>query len=250
MSTTPKPYTLADFDSPTPDRFLGEMADDRRVLATVEALDAAQARVKELEREVMFAQLNDSQRDRLAAAELRVKELEALMLDGTKMALRNGVLQARAEKAEAEASKLRMEFGVSKALERCRLHDGATLYINTSGQQRRVSCAECLDAQLTESRASEARMREALEELADIVQGVLDDNTRRWPDHLDSFTLQPARAALSTPVSDWLAARDRRVAEAQREACREAARETDRDAEMLIAAVGAAPLVEFKPEGA
>lgn len=62
-------------------------------------------------------------------------------------------------------------------------------------QEERI---EKLEEQLAESQAGAAKQREALDELADIVQGVLDDNTRRWPDHIDSFTLQPARAALAT----------------------------------------------------
>lgn len=51
---------------------------------------------------------------------------------------------------------------------------------------------DAIRADLARAEAQVATLREALDELADIVQGHLDDG-----DKLDSFTLRPARAALA-----------------------------------------------------
>jgi len=53
------------------------------------------------------------------------------------------------------------------------------------------------NAGISDARLAEVeRLEAALRELVDIVQGHLDDG-----DRLDSFTLQPARAALSQPAA-------------------------------------------------
>ena len=68
-----------------------------------------------------------------------------------------------------------------------------------------------------EARASEARMREALA----MAQGHMEGwaQSADADDEATQADLAQIQAALSTPASDWLAARDRRVAEMQREAC-------------------------------
>lgn len=105
-------------------------------------------------------------------------------------------------------------------------------------------------AQYESMQANEARMREALSRLG-----------MKWDPSLFAYLYAPhmvswedqqaARAALSTPVSDWLAARDRRVAEMQREACAQAIENEHRYmAGSHSQTVRATPLVTFKPEGA
>ena len=263
MSTTPKPYTLDDVDGGA---FTWDGDDEvlQRIRATVEALDAAQARVKELE--------SDPNSNLLLCN--RVKELEAersardgLTIDGRSMlmAMRDEKVAAlaRAEKAEAELAEVRHVLD----REYVSRHEFAkTLEERESALAERNFARgdqETAEAALTESRASEARMREALEKLE---SGVWDRLYAEGPlskEYAQSIAKQ-VKDALSAPVSDWLAARDRRVAEVMIHRV-EALRAVPLASADFLAgiervvktlrspptttAVDAAPLVEFKPEG-
>lgn len=204
MSTTPKILTLAHCEDRERRHSLHDNPDVR---ATVEALDAAQARVKELEA------------DRDAARRER---------DEAK------------EHTEAERM-LRMEAKATAGVR----------------QDRDMSVLATLSKELTESRASEARMREALECRHDAAQMETRYDNGVVVDVRCPACAAARKAALSTPVSDWLAARDRRVAETQREACalrmrRWFAAEPGTALDVLsgVGACESTPLVEFKPEGA
>lgn len=177
-------------------------------LATVEALDASRAAFEQLQRDATSAAekyldaINDSEARAQAALALvrrlhslafregsnpdlngdpeadlrkafgtqraRVKELEALMLDGTKMALRNGVLQARAEKAEAELAEVRRvldrkyvsRHDFEKALEE---RESALAERNFARDDQ-----EAAEKSLTEARASEARAQAAQARVVDL----------------------------------------------------------------------------------
>lgn len=79
-----KPYTMDDERVEHIRLHVADDADDARIVATVRALDAAQAenaalkqQLKSAEMRANMAQLDDSKRDELAALKARVAELEA-----------------------------------------------------------------------------------------------------------------------------------------------------------------------------
>lgn len=189
MSTT-KPYTLAGYAA---DRAHGDLDQDA-MRATVEALDAAQKRIAELEAEL--ADAVDYGRGR-HEAERRAEEAEQALATVTR----------ERDEARASAGVLLDAFhGVLEALA-----DSEGILEGITGDARGMAVAQ------------------------------LADNHRA----VTAFT-----AALSSPASDWLAARDRRVAEMQREACAQAIENEHRYmAGSHSQTVRATPLVTFKPEG-
>lgn len=197
-------------------------------------LDAAQARIAELESEGYAGYLVSG----LARATQRIAELERLN-DG--LDDERGRAVVRAEKAEARVKDLESDPNADLLLCRSRVAE-LEAQAKKTWEQGSALIAEA-DAKTDEARASEARMREALEIWS-------KGDTQR----ADIWTI--THAALSTPVSDWLAARDRRVAEMQR--ARVVARYRDLMAHGPTVPgnwsteewLDATPLVEFKPEGA
>lgn len=198
--TAPMPYTLADVDGGA-FTWDGDHEVLQRIRATVEALDAAQKRIAELEAEL--ADAVDYGRGR-HEAERRAEEAEQALATVTR----------ERDEARASAGVLLDAFhGVLEALA-----DSEGILEGITGDARGMAVAQ------------------------------LADNHRA----VTAFT-----AALSSPASDWLAARDRRVAEMQREACARVVdrgvREDNGDTGCSNARFGnevrATPLVTFKPEG-
>jgi hypothetical protein len=238
VSTAPEPYTLADVEriqAAKPEK------DYSQLRATVEALDAAHARVKELEalhddalRQVIFH--NRSTGEALARVEKAEAELgkwPQILRDGQKFIADANEEFAKRKTAEAELGNLR---AISEGYERDYLAVLDELECSDPLTEIRSRAAA-----LAEARASEARMREALVRMVEQGEGCASCGMEGRTGC--GCRQELARAALSAPVSDWLAQRDRRVAEAQRRAC---AFMEDSPVQERVLSV---PLVAFKPEG-
>lgn len=117
-------------------------------------------------------------------------------------------LRAELEGERQKSASMRMEFGVSRVLERCKLHDAATLYVRTDGQQRRVSCVECLDAENAALRARvaelEAERTQRDESVARLEREPLEAERDEWKARAEESAaqLERMREALRSQAGD------------------------------------------------
>lgn len=183
MSTTPKLYTLAEARKLVAEEDASSAPswslDSPRFIATVEALDAAQAAFEQLQRaassaaEKYLAAINDSEA-RAQAAQALVRRLHGLAfregsnpdLNGDPEAdLRKafGTQQARVRELEAELAEVRRVLGGDHSFPMSYL--AAQVSAEKLGFKRMLKERDEAERSLTEARASEARMREALANL-------------------------------------------------------------------------------------
>lgn len=118
------------------------------------------------------------------------------------------------EEARADAEKMRFALGLLErkeielldavAVARARIAElEAALKTESHLASTHLAANEALRADAEKWKADAERLAEALTELTSIIDGIFEDSIAHASDYIDSFTTQPARAALKAHEATW-----------------------------------------------